>query len=329
MKKSPKPFDLITIGDAQLDSFVALEQDASVSCSIDKKRCQLCLNYADKIPMADLQHEIAGNAANAAIGARRLNLKSAIYVVLGGDDIADKIISKLKKEKVGIHYVKKEKKKETNYSVVLNYEGERTQLIYNEPRKYRLPRLAKSKWVYLTALGEGSSSLHKPLAQYVKRHRCMLAYNPGPHQIADRKGMNQIMDMVDLILVNVEEAQEILGHKDGRNIKNLMKALHHVGPKTVVITDGPNGAYAYDGKLALHMPVIDVPVVERTGAGDSFSTGVIAATVKGKSIDEALRWGQFNSASVIQYIGPQEGLLSTAKMKKFLEKYKKLKAKEI
>lgn len=329
MSKAKKELDLITIGDAQLDSFVGLEEDASVSCSINKKACQLCLNYADKIPMASLQHDIAGNAANAAIGSSRLGLRSAIYTVLGGDDIADKIVNAFKKEKVSTQYVKKEKKTETNYSVVLNYEGERTQLIYNEKRKYKLPGLVKTKWVYLTALGEGSAVLHKPLAACIKKHHCRLAYNPGPHQIQDRKGMNQIMDMVDLILVNVEEAQEILGHKDGRNIKNLMKKLYHVGPKMVVVTDGPNGAYAYDGKVFLHMPVIDVPVVERTGAGDSFSTGVIAAIVKGKDLDEALRWGQFNSASVIQYIGPQKGLLKSSQMKKSLEKYKKLKAKEI
>ena len=77
------------------------------------------------------------------------------------------------------------------------------------------------------------------------------------------------------------------------------------------------------------MGIYDVPVVERTGAGDSTSTGIIAALAYGKPMCEALRWGVFNSASVIQYIGPQKGLLKKTKMHKFLRENPKLTAKEI
>ncbi len=327
-RKNSYFFDLITIGDSQLDSFVDLTS-ASVSCQINKKQCLLCLNYAEKIPVSALQHEIAGNAANAAIGSARLGLHAAMYTVLGDDEVGHKIEKKLIDEKVSDAYVRFVKNKDTNYSVVLNYQGERTQLVYNEKRMYTLPRLKKSRWVYLTALGEGSASIHHSLIDYMKKYDVKLAYNPGHHQIADTKSMRDILDFVDLLLVNKEEAEKILGKKDGRIMKQLLSDLHHLGPSQVIITDGPKGAYAHDGKKIYFMPILDVPVVERTGAGDSFSTGVIAAIIRGESLAEALRWGQLNSASVIQYVGPQKGLLTLRVMHRWSKKYSALKAQEL
>lgn len=91
-----------------------------------------------------------------------------------------------------------------------------------------------------------------------------------------------------------------------------------MGPEMVVITDGPNGAYGFDGTTYQHIGIFPVPVVERTGAGDAFSTGCLAALIQKKSLRDAMRWGTFNSASVIQKVGPQAGLLKKNEMMKLL-----------
>ncbi len=122
----------------------------------------------------------------------------------------------------------------------------------------------------------------------------------------------------------------MLGLKhNGVDFKALLRQLQQVGPRQGVVTDGPNGAYAFDGKRFWSMPIFEVPVIERTGAGDSFSTGVIAALAAGESMKEALRWGTFNSASVIQDVGPQKGLLKKSEMQKFLRTHKDVQAKEL
>ena len=56
------------------------------------------------------------------------------------------------------------------------------------------------------------------------------------------------------------------------------------------------------------------PPVDRTGAGDSFSSTFTAALGLGMSIPEALSWGPINSMSVVQYVGAQEGLLTREKL---------------
>jgi ribokinase len=92
---------------------------------------------------------------------------------------------------------------------------------------------------------------------------------------------------------------------------NLARELSKLGPKIVVVTDGPAGAYCFDGDKDYFAPIIEAPVIERTGAGDAFGSGFMAAIIYGKSVEDALLWGSKNSASVLGHVGPQKGLLTT------------------
>ena len=105
-------------------------------------------------------------------------------------------------------------------------------------------------------------------------------------------------------------------------MKKLLEMIRGLGPKTVFITDGPKGAYVYDGADARFMPPYPdpSPPFERTGAGDAFASTVTAALALGKTLDEALRWALVNSASVVQDIGAQRGLLNQAQIEEWLKK---------
>jgi len=104
----------------------------------------------------------------------------------------------------------------------------------------------------------------------------------------------------------------ILGITESTEIPALLELMRERGPKTVVITDGRNGAFAYDGTKKLFVPMYPDtrPPVERTGAGDAFSSTVASALALGHPLEEALRWGPINSMSVVQEIGAQKGLLT-------------------
>src|SRR3989344_2625241 len=119
-------FDLISIGDSVIDTFLKLH-DAEVKCSINRKDCKICMNYGDKIPLDGPPISmVAGNAANNAVGGSRLGLKTAIYVNVGEDDGGERTIKKLKMEKIDTRYVVVNKGMENNYHTVLNFQGERT-----------------------------------------------------------------------------------------------------------------------------------------------------------------------------------------------------------
>lgn len=319
-------YDFIAIGDSTLDVFLQIHE-ATVSCQINKEQCLICMEYAEKIPIESvIKIPGAGNASNAAVGASRLGLKSAIVSVLGKDEIGKEIVQGWKKEKVGTKYVTFDPKHDTNYSTVLNFQGERTILVHSEKRVYKLPILDGEKWIYYTALGAGHERLEKQLLVHLKKHPTQqLCFNPGTTQL--RRGLESIKPVItrsDIFIVNKQEAEQLLG--DGqRPMTNLLMALKHLGPKIVIITDGSNGSHATDGKTIWSMGVYPGSIVERTGAGDAYATAFTCAIGLGKSIPDAMRSGTANSWSVIQFIGPQKGLLNATKMRAVLKKFSKTK----
>jgi ribokinase len=309
-------YDIISIGDAMLDTFVRIN-NASLLCSLNKEQCWFCLNYAEKIPIEELKFTLGGNACNNAVGSARLGMKAAFYSIIGDDDSGRRIIEQIKGENVSSEYVVIQKGKPTNYSVVLTYKTERTILVYHYPRKYQLPKLAVSKWIYLTSMGKGFDSIHKDLLLQLKFNGTKLAFNPGTHQLlAGRKVLQPVLKVCSVLILNKEEALMILGLGSATALKDILRQLHNLGPDMIVVTDGSNGAYGFDGHRCYFMKVMRSKVVQRTGAGDSFSTGVIGALFYGKSLPEALQWGTANAASVIEHIGPQTGLLTPQQLKK-------------
>jgi len=313
-------FDMISVGDCTLDSLIMIH-DAEVNCTLHTDRCMFCVNFGDKIPVDKLHRKVAGNAANNAVGETRLGLRTAFYTILGNDGTGEFIQKTLKKEKVNLDYVSLDHRKETNSSFVLNFKGERTIFVYHAPRIYNLPKLAKSEWMYYTSLGPNHSKLNKQIVTYIKKNGVKLAYNPGTYQLqGGYKKMAEVLKVTYIIFINKEEAARIVGPQ--HDIRHYLLAVHKTGPKIVVITDGPNGSFVFDGEKFWQMGILKTPIIERTGAGDAFASGFIAGLHKYKSIPKAICWGTCNSASVIMKYGPQDGLMTEAQMNAFHKKYK-------
>ena len=94
----------------------------------------------------------------------------------------------------------------------------------------------------------------------------------------------------------------------GESVEIARHALNLV--PVVVISDGPNGVVATDGKTIVSAGMYeDVPVLDRTGAGDAFGSGFLSQYAQGKSLRDSIVFASANSTSVVQYIGAKEGIL--------------------
>ena len=316
--------DFLAIGDIVTDAFIRIK-DASVHCDINKKNCQICMRFGDKIPYESVTEvKAVGNSPNAAVSAARLGLKSALATNIGSDREGEEAIETLEKEKVHTGLIKTHAGEKTNYHYVLWYEDERTILIKHTEFNYQLPVFNEPRWIYLSSLAENSVPFHHEIASYLTKHpQVKLAFQPGTFQIKlGSEELGDIYKVTEVFFCNVEEAHKILNSSEGKEIGELIKGIHQLGPKIVVITDGPNGAYGSDGKNIWQMPIYPdpAPPLDRTGAGDSFSSTFTSALALGKSIPEALAWAPINSMSVVQKIGAQAGLLKRSDLEEFLKK---------
>lgn len=318
----------LAIGDIVIDAFIQLK-DARVSCDINDENCTISMRWGDKIPYKDVTVVYAvGNSPNAAVSAAQLGLPSSLMSHVGNDENGEKCLAQLQKNNVSTDFMTTENDQQTNYHYVLRYEAERTILIKHANFDYNLAEQTKDKpvpnWVYFSSVAENSIDYHHDIASWVQENNINLAFQPGTFQISlGYKKLQDIYQACKIFFCNKEEALRILepvAKLDDHELPTLLRAMRELGPDIVCITDGPNGAYAYDGDEGWFIPMYPDPKepVDRTGAGDSFSSTFTAIYAETGSIQEALKRGPINSMSVVQYVGAQEGLLPREKLEAYL-----------
>ncbi len=145
------------------------------------------------------------------------------------------------------------------------------------------------------------------LARIAKRKGARILFNPSLY-LAEKgkKYLEPVLKLCSILILNKEEAAELAGVGE---MKSTLKKLQRIVP-TVVITDGPKGAFAYDGNKQYYAPAKRVKVEDTTGAGDAFSSAFLASTMLGNNIRTALKWGAVQAGSVIQHYGATNKLLS-------------------
>ncbi|HSW48018.1 MAG TPA: carbohydrate kinase family protein [Candidatus Saccharimonadales bacterium] len=321
----PRIYDVITIGEATIDAFMTLH-DSSDKVQFDQKSGKLEFKHGEKINVEKYDFLLGGNAANVAVGLTRLGLNATLACEIGDDEFSIKIRNHLAQEKVERVLVTQSKGRQSNFSVIINFKGDRT--IFNEDlkreHKFDYADVA-AKYIYLTSMGEDWVRSYEDAVEFVKKHGGKIAFNPGTHQLHNHTTLiHQVMKDTEIIFVNKEEAELILFNHYSKRvddsdhyIKNLCQELQDLGPKIVVVTNGKEGSHVLDAEGNFqNQDLYPGKCIERTGAGDSFATGFLGAVLYGMDLATAMKWGAVNSASVVGVVGAEPGLL----MKEEIEK---------
>ena len=314
--------NFIAIGDTTVDEFIQLKE-VQIQCDDKNENCTISMKWGEKIPYdSSMLVPAVGNAANAAVAASRLGLRAGFISNVGNDHFGKEILATFARENVDTTYVAVNDAIPTNHHFVLCYGAERTILIRHEAYPYVIPEgFEPPEWLYLSSIGGHSETFHSELAHWLAEHpETRLAFQPGTFQMEmGKEKLAMLYAHAEVIACNKEEAERILeiGETD---IKELLGNMHALGPKTVLITDGTNGAYASNGTEMFKVPMYPdpKPPIDRTGAGDAFASTIIIALALGKPLKEALLWGPINSMSVVQEIGAQKGLLTRTELEKLL-----------
>ncbi len=314
---------VLAIGDIFTDAFIKLNEEVARVETDENGDKRLSLPLGSKPPYdgVDIVQGV-GPAPNAAVSTARLGVKTGLVSFLGDDQVGKDAIEYLKTEHILTDSISMQEGLKTSYYYVLRYGAERTILVKNEAFTYTWVDPAEEpEWVYLALISDASWEFHEGLLNYLEAHpNVKLAFQPGTFHF--KWGVEKLADLyrrTHIIVLNREEAVDVTGQPYD-SIRDLANALHELGPQKVVITDGPSGSYAsYDFKLVTIPNYPDpAPPTDRTGAGDAFASTIVAALALGETMDTALTWAPINSASVVQKLGAQAGLLHREEVEKFL-----------
>ncbi len=307
-------FDVVTVGNATLDNFLWIH-DTNKHFRLSRETGELCIKMGDKTLIDKAYFLVGGNAANVSVGLSRLGLRSAAIAEIGDDEFAKKVINTLAKEGVSEKFLKMVPNKATSFSVIINYKGDRTIFEEKVEKKhdYSFDKI-QTRWIYLTSIGDNWENAYRRSLAFVREKSINLAFNPGSAQLdANIEKIKDIIEETEILFVNKEEASKICGLvaiNEESFIPHLLSSLQKKGVKMAVVTDGARGAFMIDENGNLHFSKpSSATVVERTGAGDAFASGFLAAVIYGLDPEDAMRWGARNAEAVIGKIGAQEGLL--------------------
>jgi len=306
--------DILTIGDVCIDLYMKVEE-TEVSEDNDPIRPRICFYHGSKIPVKSEMSNIAGNAVNVSMATTKLGLKTAIYAETGDDEEAERIVKELSEAGVITEYLHKNKDSQTGVNPVIVFRGERTIFSHHEVRPYKMRGWPKPKWVYYTSVNPGFKPFQEELVKYLKQNPDVgIAFNPGTfHMKAGLDELKNMLEVSHVLFVNKDEANRFVGLG---TLEEVHQKLQNLGPKLTVITEAKNGSSAHDGQKMVKIPSYEMnePVIDKTGAGDSFASAFVSALFYGKTMEEALWWGAINSSHVIRSIGAVHGLLSKEKI---------------
>jgi ribokinase len=166
----------------------------------------------------------------------------------------------------------------------------------------------KTNWLFLDSLG-GHYDLLEAAVNWAKGKGIKIATNPGGKELDH--GLDKLkilLENSDIVIMNQEEAAKISGI-DYKKEDEVFKFMDNIVKGIFIMSKGSEGVAVSDGKNIYKAGIPDSPVVERTGAGDAFSSGFIAEYIKSDDIEKAIQFATANASSVVAKFGAKAGIL--------------------
>ncbi|NCU38027.1 carbohydrate kinase family protein [Candidatus Saccharibacteria bacterium] len=300
---------ILSIGKATQDVFLKSDE---FDPHKEGKHMYTHLPLGIKMEVEDVTFSTGGNATNVAVTFARQGLDAGYMWALGHDPASSTILHELDAEGVDTSSVVQDSLYQSGYSVIMiATNGERTILNHRGYAGGALPKInydaiKEADWIYPTSLGDGGLELLRYILDIAEANKVKVMLNPAGPELADPSRLKTILESVDVLCCNKEEMSLLVS---GSTCEELaLHALNYV--PVAIVSDGPNGVVATDGTTIVRAGMYeDVPVIDRTGAGDAFASGFLSQWSQGKSLKDSVVFASANSTNVVTMIGSKQGIL--------------------
>lgn len=291
----------------------------------------------------NFDHRPGGAPANVAVGVSRLGLPPAFWTRLGDDPFGDFLRETLVAEDVpsaGFERVEGN----TTLAVVsppgvdgqrFRFYGSQDVTFGFDPESVPVDALESCSWVHLGGVAlthpDGREAMRE-LAARAGGHDCTVSfdvnYRPdlvseGDHE-AVVAAIREIIADSDVVFASDEDVEStgISSHEGER----LGRDLLDLGPHTAVVTLGAEGAVVASstaapwGERTVRHGGFEVDAVDTTGAGDAFTSGLIARlAAEDADLDDAIAFANATAALSVGDLGGMSALPSREQVERFLD----------
>lgn len=139
-----------------------------------------------------------------------------------------------------------------------------------------------------------------------------------PQHFSDMDELRSLLPHIDYFLPNDDEARVITGVTDPLA---QLRAFQASGANTVIITQGTAGAIASRGKEFWRCGALPTRLLDPSGAGDAFASGIITGILRNWDLPQALRYASALGASATQAVGTTDGVFTAEEAVSFLNSH--------
>lgn len=160
--------------------------------------------------------------------------------------------------------------------------------------------------------------LNIPIGKEAKLHGVKLSLDIEP--LSERIGeveKEETLKNAYIVFPNEDGLKSFVGHDD---LALGAQQMLEKGPEIVVVTRGSKGCSVFTREEVFSVPAFRVPVVDSTGAGDTFNGVFLACLDKGYCLRDCAWLATAAAALQIQSLGSRDGLHSEGAVRAFLQK---------
>lgn len=252
--------------------------------------------FGETLRGSDFDMGPGGKGSNQAVATARLGADSYLVGIIGDDKLGEIATDLYKVEGVDTTYLRRTNEKATGVGfIVLNSAGNNFIILDMSANDLMDPAFVDLAEAQIARSRIVMSVLEIPVAaaaramELGKKHSVLTLLNPAPAAPLP----DDMFQHIDIMTPNESELRILLGlpADDPTPTVELAQRMKARGVRTLVVTMGGDGALIVSDDGVQQVPTIAVDVVDTTGAGDAFNSGLAMALAEGKSLIEAVQYG--------------------------------------
>ena len=246
---------------------------------------------------------VAGDSLNIIVAASRLGTNTGYITKLGNDPFEAYLLDTFTSEGIDTTHVLSSNGFNAVHFVTVRPDGDREFVYYRagsspstiKPEELNPEYISDAKIMHCSGIAQAISPSSRATvlaaAQIAQLNGVPVSYDPNyRHQLWNpseaREAMEELMPYVDIFLPSAPADSKVLFETE--DPEKVIQESNRRGVKTVVVTLGEDGALIGAENEVIQLdPMPAGPVIDTTGAGDSFKGGFIHGFLEGKSIAES------------------------------------------
>lgn len=267
-----------------------------------------------------LGQQIGGTVANSACVMGQLGLQVTSVSCVGDDSHGHDILNDFNKFNVNCDFVRTIPGHAANVAVIFVDDTGEKSLIYapGDAREWddEYAKLAIEQSRYIYTMPADMEKFNK-LANYAHKSDTKVIVDIEPHIAGTPERLDAILKQSNIVIFN--KAGFITGGGGEPEIENLKRIREKYQLDVIVVTLDAEGAVAVSKTENKEVSCFNVPVIDTTGAGDTFNGAFIYSLIKSDSIYPAIEFASATAAISITALGARGHLPTVQEVESFIK----------